>query len=136
MAQTGDQSVIEISVDDGTSFTDITDAVRSFSFPSPSVDDVEVTTFGSGGTREYIPGLVDNGEVTIETNYVPGDAADTVLAGALRTQVQLRLTPNGGTARTWNAFVKAYTPSIPLDDAMTAETVLRISREITGQSGT
>ena len=36
---------------------------------------VETTTFCSGGNREYIPGLADGTEITVEANYDP-EAAD------------------------------------------------------------
>jgi hypothetical protein len=35
-------------------------------------DLVDATHFGSGGNREYIPGLADGEEVSIECNYVGG----------------------------------------------------------------
>src|ERR1700746_867534 len=38
---------------------------------------VETTTFCSGGKREYIPGLADGAEITVEANY---DAEATDLA--------------------------------------------------------
>lgn len=43
--------------------------------PSHTSDNVEVTNMDSpGGSKEYIPGLADTGEVTLEGNFIPGDA--------------------------------------------------------------
>lgn len=42
---------------------------------------VDVTTFCSGGVREYIPGLADGQEMTLELNYDPESSAiDNLIA--------------------------------------------------------
>lgn len=47
--------------------------------PNLTVDVVETTNHGSGGTREYIAGLADPGELQATILYQPGSAIDTLL---------------------------------------------------------
>lgn len=46
----------------------------------------DVTTFCSDGEREYVPGLADGSEFTIEANYIQGDSN----LGQLITDVETR----------------------------------------------
>lgn len=51
---------------------------------------VEVTTFCSGGTKEYVPGLADGNVVTIEGNY---DTSNTIQNGLVE-DVKAKLNRN------------------------------------------
>lgn len=54
---------------------------------------VDSTTFCSRGSREYIPGLADGSEITIDANYIVSSASRRALTDAVkdRATVQLRL---------------------------------------------
>lgn len=47
---------------------------------------VEITTFCSGGVKEFAPGLADGAEVTIEGNFVPTDAGLAALRAAVNSR--------------------------------------------------
>jgi hypothetical protein len=135
MPDIGHGSIIQFSTDDGTTFTKIT-RVKSFTFPAKAFDDVETTHFESPGReREFMAGLIDNGEVTITHSHTPDDGSgtnlDAQLNDALGSNVQISITVNGGQERTFNAFLKGYQPNIPLDDEMVAEITFRMGGEIT-----
>lgn len=57
---------------DGTTYTDIPEA-KAIAVPEEQIEYQDVTNLDSaGGFREFIPGLRDNGEVTIPCNYTSG----------------------------------------------------------------
>jgi len=98
--------------------------------PSFTVDQVEATHMASPDrTREYIPTLTDPGTASAVMNFVPGSATDTLILG-LRTSgatVPMRITyPNNETV-TFDGFIAAYTPNVPLDDRMTAEVQIKVT---------
>ena len=112
--------------------------VVEVTFPSDETDEVEATHLQSPGRRkEFIPGLIDGGEVTVTMNYDPGSATDLLLAGALEVgttrSVRLVVPDNSGTgAADWNfttsAFVKKYAPDrMSAADKITATATLRIT---------
>ncbi len=56
---------------DGSAYTTISEA-RTLIVPTTEVDYIEATSLdSSGGFREYVPGLKDAGEVSVECNYTP-----------------------------------------------------------------
>lgn len=54
---------------------------------------VDSTTFCSNGSREYIPGLSDGSEITVDANYIVSSAVRRLLTAAVkaRSTVELRL---------------------------------------------
>jgi len=95
-------------------------------------DDIEVTHYTSDdGYKEYIQGLRDGGEVTVEGNFVPTDAGQASLitdfeAGTKRTFV---VTLPNAAASTWTgtAYVKGFTQSSPIGDKLGFVATLKIS---------
>ena len=58
-------------------FTTIAE-VKEISGPSISVDTVELTTHSSSGAwKEYLPTLIDAGEVTFDVNFIPTNATQS-----------------------------------------------------------
>lgn len=112
--------------------------VVDVTFPSDEVDEVEATHLQSPGRRkEFIPGLIDGGEVTITNNYDPGSATDLLLTGAKDagdTRKVRFVIPDASGAGTadWNmvvsCFVKKYAPDrMSASDKITTTTTLRIT---------
>lgn len=101
--------------------------------PPFSRDSVDVTNQSSPDmTKEYIPGLIDPGEISMELNWEPGNATDVVLLAMLGEnaprvfeQAYSQVTP----ARicTFNAFLTNYEPGVPIDDRMTASVTFRVT---------
>jgi hypothetical protein len=123
--------------------------VTDCTFPSDEVDEVEATHLASPGRRrEFISGLIDGGEVTINMNYVPGGATDLLLTAAKESgttrKVRFVIPSDDGTGTAdWNivtsGFVKKYAPDgMAPGDKMTATATLRITgdqEQGTGASG-
>lgn len=95
-------------------------------------DDIEVTHYNSDdGYKEYIQGLRDGGEITVEGNFVPTDAGQASLitdfeAGTKRTGV-VSLPNAAASTWTFTAYVKGFTTSQPINDKLMFTATLKIS---------
>lgn len=104
---------------------------------SDETEEVEATHMQSPNrTREYIPGLVTPGEMSIEMNYVPGSATDLALLGASGKRNVGRITLPNGVRKTFPITLRSYTTGIPLDDRMTATATFRKAGATTTDSAT
>lgn len=107
--------------------------VTSVSLPNEQVAEVEVTHYESPGrTREFIPGLNDAGEITVEMNFLPGSATDTMLVaakadGGIRTMRMVTPEDDDQQMYTFPGFVKGYERGVPIDDRMTATVTIRVA---------
>jgi len=100
VADTGDGATFGIGATTAGPFTAIGE-VTNISLPDEATDAVEATHLGSAGRREFIVGLSDPGEVSIEFNFTATGYA------ALKTKSDARAAfafeveePNGDT---WGA---------------------------------
>lgn len=111
--------------------------VTGFALPEWSRDSVEITAHDSPGyTKEFIPGLNENGEVTWTLNWLPGNATDDVLEelkaereGRLFT-VEFPMNVVGGKVQvcSFRAFLTAKSPSVEdMAGQMTCSITLRPS---------
>lgn len=109
--------------------------IKDVEFPNAQADEIEVTHMESPGfAKEYIGGLIDNGEVAFAMNWVPGSATDILLAGIAATRETVTLEfvlPGKTTGEKYKAFCKGYSRSSPVSEALTAEATFRISGLIT-----
>lgn len=115
--------------------------VTGVTLPNPQVEEVEVTHLGSPDRRrEYVPGLIDDGEGAFTMNYVPGSATDALIRAALADH-EVRgykiVVPDG--ADTWeitgDCIVTGYERSVPIDDRMTATLTVRFTGASTEAAG-
>ena len=97
-------------------------------------DRIDATHFQSPGRRrEYIAGLIDNGEASFELNWVPGNASDLLIRGLMASGevVEHRITfPNDVTV-TFDASIIGFEKEIPVDDRMVATITVAVSGEET-----
>lgn len=95
-----------------------------------SADRIDATHMKSPNRRrEYISGLIDNGEATFEINWVPESATDKLIRGLFESgaSVEHRITfPNSVTV-TYEAVITGYEPGVPIDDRMTATITVAVS---------
>lgn len=105
--------------------------VHNISGPSLSRDSIETTHHGStGGFREYLPGLRDGGEVTIDLNWDHGNATHA----GLYTQIDSG-TDNGNfqvefpdaTVFEFSGHVTSFDVTAPIDDRLTASVTFKVS---------
>lgn len=108
--------------------------ITGISLPNPQVADIEATHFKSPNRRrEYIAGLIEDGEGTFELNYDPGSATDVIIRAAISDGVtrSYKIVVPDGTGATWvitgECIVKGYERNVPIDDRMTASITVRFS---------
>lgn len=108
--------------------------VTAISLPNPQQADVEATHFASPGrTREYIAGLIDNGEITVGINFDAGSATDALITEAMTSgevrEMMISVPTSSGTNQeyTFPAIIKGYEKTIPIDDRQTATVTARVA---------
>jgi len=131
-ALTGMGIEYEIGIQPGTTPTTYNELIEVFDVtpPNQQTDEIEVTHYKSvGGYREFIAGLRDGGEVTIQLNWVPGNPTDILLrdlhtSGALHMH---RITfPNASTI-SYPGWIKGLERSSPYDDRQTMTVTVRVA---------
>ena len=114
----------------------------SITLPNPQVSDIEATHFESPNRRrEYIAGLIEDGEVQFGFNYVPGGAVDTLVMAAIEDGVVRDMEviiPDGanGYKFAFDVVVRGWERSIPMDDRMTATLTARVTGPVTASAVT
>ncbi|NBE05930.1 phage tail tube protein [Paragemmobacter ruber] len=108
--------------------------LQSVNPPPYSRDVVDITGMDSPGhTREFIPGLIDRGEVAAEIVWVPGDATDDLIQALLTEREprvwevafpQIAATPP---VCNFRAFITGWEPGVPMEDKMTASITLKVT---------
>ena len=122
-----------LTVNDGTSTTTVGNII-SITGPNQARDPIDISTMDSTSKfREFIPGMLDAGEFTVEINY-DGTAAGT--ANALNIQktatahtwtITLDDAGAGETNSYWacSGFVTALGHAIPFDDKVTQSLTIK-----------
>lgn len=131
-ASIGYGSLLEISTDGGSNWDEIAE-VFSITPPSSSVDIIDVThTQSPGRDREFILGLNDPGEASMELNFVPGSETDDLLLEikAAYEPVKCRITWPNSAVWTFDGLLTGYEPSAPNDDKMTATVTFKVTGSV------
>ena len=115
------------SIYGGSTYTAVAE-VTSITWPGYSRDAIDVTHMTSPSQfREFIPGLMDAGEVTIELNFIPS-ATDVILAAlTAATTGQFKIQQASGVNVVFKAIVTSYQPQSPVDDKATASATFKIT---------
>lgn len=112
------------------SFTTIAN-VKSWNGPSTENPEIDVTTLQSTA-KEYVGGLVDFGDLTLQLNFDPNNATHQQVLADMEasppTVTGWRITFVNPTINyTWSAFVKAFSISGEVDGVITGALTLRLS---------
>lgn len=101
--------------------------------PAEVVDDIEASHHGSPNAgKEYIPGMIEPGEISLTIAHVPGSTADTQINTDLRARQarnwQITYTDKEGNVieDVFSGYVKSNTPTTPLSDRKTSEVVIKV----------
>ena len=116
----------------GTTPTGVAD-VASWSGPRFDRTDIDVTHLASDA-KEYLAGLKDPGEFTMEVNFNLSDPGQKKLWDALDTPgaQPVKVTfPDPGGDLAFNATVKGFETSGNADDKITGSITLRITGDVT-----
>lgn len=112
--------------------------VRSITPPPFSRDTVDVTSMESAGmVREFIPALIDRGEMTVEILWVPGDPTDDAIL-AMQAEREPRLIeislPQINTPAptcTFRALLTGYEQTVELEAELSATITLKVTGNLT-----
>ena len=127
----------EVWLDNASGVLTQLDECIAISLPNSQVEDVEATHMLSANRRrEYVAGLIDDGEGTFEFNLVPGGTTDLLIQAGLDDGVARDyevVIPDGAFGQKFagTCFVKGYERNVPIDDRMTATMTLRFSGAVT-----
>lgn len=104
--------------------------VTSIKPPGLSRDAIDATHSESpSGWREYIAGLKDGGEVSIDINFDPGSTTTDLLTDQFATSTvgnKKVLFPDG-TEWAFKAIMTGFEPDAPVDDKMSATVTFKVS---------
>jgi predicted secreted protein len=139
-AQIGHGAEFHLEATAGGTLTELGE-ITGITLPNPQVSEVEATHFKSPDRRrEYISGLIEDGEGTFEMNYVPGAATDALIRAALddgAARGYMIVVPDG--TGTWevtgDCIVRGYERRVPIDDRMTATLTVRFTGSATEAAG-
>jgi Lambda phage tail tube protein, TTP len=110
----------------GAAFVDIAE-ITNLKAPGYSRDAIDATHMASPNNfREFIAGLMDAGEVSLDVNFIPS-ASDVFVSIMVAGVGQFRLTHPNGVRMSFDAIMTGYEPSEPLDDKMTASVTIKVS---------
>lgn len=117
----------DFAIYNGTTYIEVAE-ITSITWPGYARDAIDATHMNSDDKfREYIPGLMDAGEVTIEMNFIPS-ATDVIVAALTANAVgQFKITHNSGVNVVFKGIVTAYQPQSPVDDKMTASATFKVT---------
>lgn len=108
--------------------------IRDIGGPGLSLDTLDVTTHDSGDAwRDFVGGLKDGGEVSLELVWDPDNSTQTLLRTDLdgRTVASWSITFVDPTPAviTFNALVTAFEPSANVGDELTVSATLKVTGE-------
>ena len=108
--------------------------IRSFSGPGGTAAIIDATTLGSDG-KEKVMGLKDEGTLSLEMNFVPGDTGQQALLSDRSLQIvkNFKITFSNATnaTATFAAYVTGFTVAGGVDALTTATVTLEITGAVT-----
>jgi len=97
-------------------------------------DDVDLTTHSSAnGYRQYVQGLKDGGEVSLEGNFA-SDSSQVALKTLFDSGTTVAMTiafPNGGGVWSFNGYVKGISTDAPHDDKIEFTATIKVTGQPT-----
>lgn len=123
-------------------FTEIAE-VTNISGPAWALDALEMTNHESSGDREFVGGLIDGGEITLECNFIPTDTTQGLDGGVLddlttRTshnyQLQFSDSLVDPTVYEFVAFPTAFEPGAVVDGKLGASVTFKVTGAISEQA--
>jgi predicted secreted protein len=128
-ASIGYGTLLEVSTDNEVTWHPVGE-VTNITPPSDAVDAVDATHMQSPGrTREFIAGLSDPGECSIEQNFVPGSDAEVRLRAikAAGTRAKWRITWPNAVSWRFTGFITGIEATAPVDDKMAATVTIKVT---------
>jgi len=122
---------------DGANWVAIAE-INSITGPNKSRETIEVTSLDStGGYRKFIGGFRDGGSVTLPMNFIRDtyDTMNTDFESDELGNYEILLPNDDETSFEFEALVTELGLGIPADDKVTADVTLKVSGQVTVNSG-
>lgn len=117
---------VDFFIYNGATYTQVAE-VSNVTWPGYKRDAIEVTYMDSASSfREYIAGLEDAGEVSIELNWVPS-ATDPILTAMTAGVGQFKIQYNAGVNIVFRAIVTSWATQSPLGEKLSGTATFKIS---------
>ncbi len=100
-------------------------------FPGPNREEIDVTSQDSpSGSKEFLAGDIDYGEISVEVNYVAGNAVHQALlalaSSASQTAQDWKILYLSGTKScTFSGWVKGFIPTAPVSGVFKSTLTIR-----------
>ena len=133
MAIIGYNTTVELETLAGATTFDELGEVTNITPPGDSVDQVDVTHYKSPNRRrEYISGLIDGGEGTIEINWTPGNLTDQKVNAwkAIGDTRQMRFTWPNGEIEEFPVTYVSFERTAPVDDKLTGTLTVKLAGDV------
>lgn len=117
--------------DGAATFVDVAE-VTNIDLLDIDVDDIDVSSHDSpSGWREFVAGMKDGGELSMEINYDP--ALHGTLISAVGVERQHRFTlPDAGAAQIeFDGYISGFQAGAPYDDKLSATCSVKVSGAVT-----
>ena len=121
----------------GSNWVDIAE-INSIDGPSKTRDTIDVTSLDStGGYREFIGGFRDGGTVTLPMNFTRAtyDVMNNDFESNVLQNYEIFLPDLEGTSFEFEGLVSELGMSVPTDDKVTADVTIKVSGQVTIDSG-
>ena len=117
---------------DGAEPEVFTTIANTTSIEGPGIEreNIDVTAHDTANNyMEFVPGLVDPGEVEIEVNYDPAlhDALVADFDDNVPRNWQLVFPDPAATTWSFSAFITAFSPEAPVDDKLAASMTFKVT---------
>ena len=106
-------------------------SIMNITGPTEAADDIEVTSMDSTNSRkEFIPGLVDSGELTFDLIYVAAEYnQDQTDIGTAQVWT-ITMSDAGNTTIVGTGYIKANSLAIPYDDKVVQNVTIKYTGDI------
>ena len=107
--------------------------VKTIAFSGTKADLVDVTNMDSGTVREWLPTLIDSGDIAFTANLIPGDSSQNTLISLFNNQTLTAwqvVLPNTLGTFSFNAYVVGLDRDVPVDKEASISGKLKITGAI------
>ncbi len=113
--------------------------ITNISGPEESLELIDATHMESPNAfREYIPSLLDGGELQLDLNFLPADTNQQGIRDDQRNRVrrnfQLVWPDSANTTYLLSGYVTSFSPSAQIDDKLSATATIKVTGPITVQT--
>lgn len=96
------------------------------------VDDIDVSSHDSPGQwREFLGGMKDGGELSMEVNYDPAEHGTILSAVGTSRDHRLTLPDAGAATIAFEGYVSGFSAQAPYDDKLSATITVKVSGAVT-----